>query len=98
MYSSSRLVTLCLSVVVFPPAYEFEWGEVGEGLVWTDAVVGSLPEEFLIKDGQLVRVGSDLGKLSPPNVCHADTLPSVTNHSERAHGTLDVHCFSEAIC
>src|SRR5215472_16174314 len=28
---------------------------------------------------------TSLGKLPPSNVWHADTLPSVTNHSERGH-------------
>ena len=33
---------------------------------------------------------ASLGKLPPPNVCHTDTLPSVTNHSERAQLRLVV--------
>src|SRR5579859_6273556 len=43
LYSSSRLVTLCLSSVVFPAGDEFQWGEVGERLVRADAVVGVFP-------------------------------------------------------
>jgi hypothetical protein len=37
MYSSSRLVTLCLSGLKFPTSDELEWSEVGQGLVRTQA-------------------------------------------------------------
>jgi len=64
LYSSSRLVTLCLSSFVFPAGDEFQWGEVGEGLVWADGVVDLLPvAELAIEDGQLVRVGLYLVEL-----------------------------------
>ena len=43
MYSSSRLVTLCLSPLEFPAGDEFQWREVGERLVRADAVVGVFP-------------------------------------------------------
>lgn len=36
-------MTVCLSVIVFPTGDEFQWGEVGEGLVGACAVVGMLP-------------------------------------------------------
>src|SRR5258705_2467750 len=39
MYSSSRLVTLCLSPLEFPAGDEFQWREVGCRLVPADAVV-----------------------------------------------------------
>src|SRR5260370_26712907 len=32
---------------------------------------------------------ASLGKVPPSNFCHADTLPSVTNHFERAHACSD---------
>src|SRR6516162_5104847 len=31
------------------------------------------------------RQPASLGKVRPSNLAHSDTLPSVTNHSERAH-------------
>jgi len=43
LYSSSRLVTLCLSPISFPTGDEFQWGEVGERLVGAHAVVGVFP-------------------------------------------------------
>jgi hypothetical protein len=43
LYSSSRLVTLCLSPMEFPTGDEFQWGEVGEGLVRAHTVVGMFP-------------------------------------------------------
>jgi predicted permease len=48
VYSSSRLVTLCLSPIVFPTSDEFQWGEVGEGLVRAHAVVGMFPMAQLV--------------------------------------------------
>jgi hypothetical protein len=48
MYSSSRLVTLCLSVRSFPPVQEFEWGEVGQGRMGPDVVVGVFPTAQLL--------------------------------------------------
>ncbi len=43
LYSSSRLVTPCLSPIVFPAGDELQWGEVGEGLVGAHAVVSVFP-------------------------------------------------------
>jgi hypothetical protein len=61
MYSSSRLVTLCLSPLEFPTGDEFEWGEVGQGLMGTDAVVGVLPAaELMIEPRGLIGVGVHL--------------------------------------
>ena len=36
-------MTLCLSEILFPVGDKFQWGEVGKGLVWSDAVVSFLP-------------------------------------------------------
>ena len=36
-------MTLCLSPIVFPTGDEFQWGEIGEGLVRAHAVVGVFP-------------------------------------------------------
>src|SRR5579859_1439810 len=47
-YSSSRLVTLCLSPFVFPAGDEFQWGEVGERLMGAHAVVGVFPMAQLV--------------------------------------------------
>jgi len=41
-------VTLCLSPIVFPTGDEFQWGEVGEGLVRAHAVVGMFPMAQLV--------------------------------------------------
>src|SRR6266699_693286 len=58
LYSSSRLVTLCLSWVVFPTGDEFQWGEVGERLMRAHAVVGVLPtEQLTIQPWRLIGVG-----------------------------------------
>src|SRR6266700_769826 len=58
VYSSSRLVTLCLSWVVFPTGDEFQWGEVGERLMRAHAVVGVLPtEQLTIQPWRLIGVG-----------------------------------------
>src|SRR5580704_8247219 len=57
LYSSSRLVTLCLSWVVFPVGDEFQRGEVGEGLVRAHAVVGVFPmAELMVEARGLVGV------------------------------------------
>ena len=57
VYSSSRLVTLCLRPIVFPTSDEFQWSEVSEGLVRAHAVVGVLPiAELMIEALWLVGV------------------------------------------
>src|ERR1700736_997405 len=43
LYSSSRLVTLCLSGLEFPTSDKFEWSEVSQGLVRTHAIVSFFP-------------------------------------------------------
>src|SRR5712692_6710566 len=48
MYSSSRLVTLCLSPMEFPTGDEFQWGEVGERLEGSHAVIDVFPMAQLI--------------------------------------------------
>src|SRR6266481_8856055 len=64
MYSSSRLVTLCLSEVVFPLGDELEWSEVGQRLMWAHAVVGFLPaEQLAVQHGGLIGFGLDLVEL-----------------------------------
>ena len=45
VYSSSRLVTLCLSLVAFPAGDEFQRSEIGQRLVWANAVIDFLPAE-----------------------------------------------------
>src|SRR5260370_12063555 len=45
VYSSSRLVTLCLSLVAFPLGDELEWSEVGQRLMRAHTVVGFLPAQ-----------------------------------------------------
>src|SRR6516162_635200 len=63
VYSSSRLVTLCLSVSL-PALQKFEGGEVGEGLVGPDTVVGLFPlAELSVEYFGTVRVCADLIKL-----------------------------------
>src|SRR5712671_7365879 len=58
VYSSSRLVTLCLSRVRLPASEKFERGEVGEGLMGPYTVVGFLPaSQLLVERGQLIGVG-----------------------------------------
>src|SRR6266403_4258790 len=58
MYSSSRLVTLCLSRVRLPASEKFERGEIGEGLMGPYTVVGFLPaSQLLVERGQLIGVG-----------------------------------------
>src|SRR5882762_1259308 len=58
VYSSSRLVTLCLSRVRLPASEKFERGEIGEGLMGPYAVVGFLPaSQLLVERGQLIGVG-----------------------------------------
>src|SRR5712672_4613320 len=58
LYSSSRLVTLCLSRVCLPASEKFERGEVGEGLMGPYTVVGFLPaSQLLVERGQLIGVG-----------------------------------------
>src|SRR6267142_2068059 len=58
LYSSSRLVTLCLSRVRLPASEKFERGEVGEGLMGPYAVVGFFPtSQLLVERGQLIGVG-----------------------------------------
>src|SRR5258708_40055115 len=57
LYSSSRLVTLCLSLISFPTGDEFQWGEVGERLVRAHAVVGVFPmAQLMIELQWLIRV------------------------------------------
>src|SRR6266849_1781089 len=64
VYSSSRLVTLCLSRIRLPSSDKFKWGEVGQGLVWTHTVVGFLPVPQLpVEHRQLIRLGLHLVKL-----------------------------------
>ena len=64
LYSSSRLVTLCLSPKEFPTGDEFEWGEVGERLVGAHAVVGVFPAaELVIEPQGLIGVGVHLVEL-----------------------------------
>src|SRR5438132_13603324 len=64
MYSSSRLVTLCLSPMEFPTGDEFQWGEVGERLVRAHAVVGVFPmAQLMIEPQWLVGVGMHLVEL-----------------------------------
>src|SRR5207245_9127826 len=48
VYSSSRLVTLCLSPMKFPTGDEFQRSEVGERLVRAHAVVGVFPMAQLV--------------------------------------------------
>jgi len=47
VYSSSRLVTLCLSGIRLPSSDEFKGGEIGQRLVWSHAVVGVFPAQQL---------------------------------------------------
>src|ERR1022692_2536833 len=64
VYSSSRLVTLCLSEIQFPASDEFQWGEVVERLVRPHAVVGCLPMTQLpVENGQLIGLRLDLVEL-----------------------------------
>src|SRR5579883_1733972 len=64
LHSSSRLVTLCLSVVLFPATKKFERGEVGERLVGTDVVVGVFPAaQLLVEASQFGGVGLHLIEL-----------------------------------
>ena len=64
MYSSSRLVTLCLSPMEFPSGDEFQRSEVGEGLVRAHAVVGMFPmAQLMIEPWWLIGVGVHLVKL-----------------------------------
>ncbi len=57
LYSSSRLVTLCLSPLEFPTVDEFQWGEVGERLVGSHAVIGVFPmAQLMIEPQGLIRV------------------------------------------
>jgi hypothetical protein len=52
LYSSSRLVTLCLSPIVFPTGDEFQWSEISERLVRAHAIVGVFPAaQLLIEPG-----------------------------------------------
>ena len=64
LYSSSRLVTLCLSPTEFPTGDEFQWGEVGERLVGSHAVVGMFPmAQLVIEPWWLIGVRVHLVKL-----------------------------------
>src|SRR6267143_6085474 len=64
VYSSSRLVTLCLSEVAFPLSDELEWSEVGQRLMRAHAVVGFLPaEQLAVQHGGLIGFGMDLVEL-----------------------------------
>ena len=45
LYSSSRLVTLCLSEIALPSSDEFQWGKVSQRLVGADAIVSFLPAQ-----------------------------------------------------
>src|SRR6266478_2312584 len=64
VYSSSRLVTLCLSEVAFPLGDELEWSEIGQRLMWAHAVVGFLPaEQLAVQHGGLIGFGLDLVEL-----------------------------------
>src|SRR5712672_2143380 len=61
LYSSSRLVTLCLSRIRLQSSEKFERGEVGEGLMGPYAVVGFFPtSQLLVERGQLIGVGLHL--------------------------------------
>src|SRR5882762_7933532 len=61
LYSSSRLVTLCLSRIRLPSSEKFERGEVGQGLKGPYAVVGFFPtSQLLVERGQLIGVGLHL--------------------------------------
>ena len=51
MYSSSRLVTLGLLSLRLLLAEELLWGQVAQGLVRTDGVVGELPGPKLLVEG-----------------------------------------------
>ncbi len=54
VYSSSRLVTLCLLSLVVPLSDELVGGEVTQGLVRPHGVVGVLPgQEFPVQGGHL---------------------------------------------
>src|SRR5258708_33753738 len=64
VYSSSRLVPLCLSPILFPSSDKFQWSLVGEGLWRTDAVVSLLPAlELLVEKGHLGELCKHLIKL-----------------------------------
>src|SRR5712692_3166633 len=64
VYSSSRLVTLCLSPMEFPTGDEFQRSEVGERLVGSHAVIDVFPMAQLIIEPQwLIRVRVHLVKL-----------------------------------
>ena len=64
LYSSSRLVTLCLSRIVFPTSDEFQWGEISEGLVRAHAVVGMFPmAQLVVKPRWLIGVRLHLVEL-----------------------------------
>src|SRR5467141_2552168 len=64
MYSSSRLVTLRLSEVVFPTGDKFQWSEVGKRLVWSDVVVGFLPvSQLTVQSGHPIGLRMHLVEL-----------------------------------
>lgn len=64
MYSSRRLVTLCLWPMFFPTGDEFQWGEVGQGLVRAHAVVGMFPmAQLVVEPRRLIGVRVHLVEL-----------------------------------
>src|SRR5882762_11148923 len=64
VYSSSRLVTLRLSEVVFPTGDRFQWSEVGKRLVWSDVVVNFLPvSQLTVQSGHLIGLRMHLVEL-----------------------------------
>lgn len=66
MYSSGRLVTLCLSEFKFPTSDEFERSEVSQGFVRAHAIGGGVGiSRFLIADLEEMRVPSDADALPP---------------------------------
>src|SRR6266403_5198696 len=99
VYSSSRLVTLCLSEVVFPTGDKFQWGDVGEGLVWSDAVVGFLPAAQLtvsLPSADTAGVARECARpilpstsAGAPGVADASALPKWSDHGGRSAASSD---------
>jgi len=65
----------------FPTGDEFQWGEVGEGLVRAHAVVGVFPlAELMIESGWLVGVGVYLVELFMVGACGVATVEEIEQH------------------
>jgi hypothetical protein len=58
-----RHATILSAAGHFPTSDEFAWGEVGQGLMRTDIVVGVfLVKQLVVKPGRLIGVGRALGR------------------------------------